>query len=440
MKIKAILITILLLLPVLTIAAPGGERIIIYPYAASIGADASPGNDFVNELRNAFEKTRGIDTIAPKFVSPATTVVLSRENDLRNWIDVHMTDAGTHIVAGNIVPLPDGMSLETSLISIKSRKVVYRTSCHVETKSDFPEAARVTSGRIALFLRGSTPPPPDGLSAAADDEHGKISLTWNPAPGKSYAIFRSPYQEGAFRLIGNSTTSGSFSDITALRGMEYRYGIAEIINEVPRDPGSTVTAHLKAPLPRGIVLSDAQKEKKVSDAKLKKERRDTRVQKHVAFLGKYYYNPVKLSLAMIMVKSYLDNGTLVALTGFTGYSVDPVERRISLSRNNGDYLVEFSNNSYFSIIDAAQKAKLPDIASLEKRLLLNSIAFCVHRGEKRITDDKGYVLHVPLYEALGLTTEYFRDYANWRSNTLMLGTKDSELKKKIREAREKGAP
>jgi hypothetical protein len=71
-------------------------------------------------------------------------------------------------------------------------------------------------------------------------------------------------------------------------------------------------------------------------------------------------------------------------------------------------------------------------------LVRNSIVYCVRRGEKKIWARDGTVRYYPLFEAVGLSTEYYRDYKNWRSNTVIFATSNEELYKRIKDAQRKG--
>ncbi|PKL41085.1 MAG: hypothetical protein CVV44_00155 [Spirochaetae bacterium HGW-Spirochaetae-1] len=72
------------------------------------------------------------------------------------------------------------------------------------------------------------------------------------------------------------------------------------------------------------------------------------------------------------------------------------------------------------------------------RLMNNAIFYCIPRGDKPITRKDGTVIFIPYYEAIGMSTEYFKNYSNWRSNTIMLSTSDKKLQKEMEKAEKKG--
>jgi len=72
------------------------------------------------------------------------------------------------------------------------------------------------------------------------------------------------------------------------------------------------------------------------------------------------------------------------------------------------------------------------------RLMNNALFYCIPRGDKPITRKDGTVIFIPYYEAIGMSTEYFKNYSNWRSNTIMLSTSDKKLQKEMEKAEKKG--
>jgi len=72
------------------------------------------------------------------------------------------------------------------------------------------------------------------------------------------------------------------------------------------------------------------------------------------------------------------------------------------------------------------------------RVMANSFLFCVRAGESETRLPDGRIRYLPHFNAVGMGTEYHRDYAKWRGNSIMFATSDEDLYRQILEAARKG--
>jgi hypothetical protein len=72
------------------------------------------------------------------------------------------------------------------------------------------------------------------------------------------------------------------------------------------------------------------------------------------------------------------------------------------------------------------------------RIIHNGVAYCIRTGEVENTGPDGITRFIPTYVAAGFSTEYNKDYQNWKSNTIIFASSDKEIDKKIKEANKKG--
>jgi hypothetical protein len=77
-------------------------------------------------------------------------------------------------------------------------------------------------------------------------------------------------------------------------------------------------------------------------------------------------------------------------------------------------------------------------SELFDRLINNGIFFCIAEGDRPLVRQDGTVQHIPSFEVLGMTTEYFKDSESWRSNTIMLGTSNTKLIEEMKKVWKQG--
>ena len=89
------------------------------------------------------------------------------------------------------------------------------------------------------------------------------------------------------------------------------------------------------------------------------------------------------------------------------------------------------NISFYSI--NISKKVLP--LELFERLMKNAVYYCIYDGDRPVNQSDGSVRYLPVFQTLGISTEYFRDNRNWKSNTVMITTSDKRLLDEMKKAR-----
>ncbi len=414
--------------------APAADTVYLIPFFP-INTDASLAEDIAEALSK--QKLEGISI---RYEEEEKAINPLSGDEVEKAIAKARSHAATHVLFGSVErSYGDGCLIKSILIPIQDKKKIYKTEYFIQNESHIAEAAKTIAGRLLLEIQGSSPGKINGLKVKSDEEKSVIAVTWGKRQGiHAYAVYRSPVENGPFIKIADISDETQYIDTGAIRGIEYSYGVAAIIDGIPGDPGDFVTAHLMIPPPRGMQIEEEKKKKTVSDKQIARELKSEVVRKHLEFLSDFYMHPVKLNLALYLGRSYIEKGQVLALSDFESHEINREQKRITLMGRDKGYIVAMEAASFFGFLEKAEERKIPEIAALIDRLLKNAIAYAVPRGEKKIKDEYGHTVYVPYYEAIGMSTEYFKNYAKWENNTLMMSTSDRELKKKMKEAQEKG--
>jgi len=407
----------------------------VFPFIAT-GETAKNGNAFhaklVEEIKAQFaEGSRALPDLPPLPGPPDDPA------SARALVSAAPSPRTDFIVAGVEEMKNEGLSVTACLIATRKGEPVYRSSLFIPKGADQARSASIIAGRMRLFTERRLPVPAEDAGARPDTNGGRIVISWKTDPAQGpFAVFRSYSERGPFQIIADGITAGTYEDSSIVPGVEYHYGVTGTSDGIPGDTASPVKCHLPAPMPKGASMAQLEKAKTVSEAALSRRKKDPTVRAHIKFLEKHYMHPIKLSLALFMSKPYIDSGALVPLTGFDGFQADEEAREILLTRSDYSCCVMLKSGKLFSILEEAKSSGIPDFEGLTRTIIENAVAYAMPAGEREFTDDEGRVRHVPLFAAFGMSSEYFRNYRNWRSNTLMVGTSDSELKKKMKEAQE----
>ena len=319
------------------------------------------------------------------------------------------------------------------LFSGKENKFIYQTEEKISPEDNLDEAFKSAGknilGKISLFLTEQMPKISQ-LKAVPGTK--KISLFWETSLDKAkYIIYRSTYDNGPLKIMGKSLTPG-FIDTKIKPGLEYFYQIKGTINEIPGEISEKVISfspiEIKGLNPDKII----KKKNKGRPFLLKSDSEKA----DLNLLKKYYINQVKLSLIIFTGKYYVQKGTVLVLNDFDNLQIDEQNKIIFLTKTD-KYLIKFHSEKLFRLkkeIEANPKTS----KNLLKRLLKNAIFYCIDTQEntKLLLKDKGHI-YLPTFEALGATTEYYKNYKNWQTNSIMLGTSNKELKQKMKEIFEK---
>jgi hypothetical protein len=112
----------------------------------------------------------------------------------------------------------------------------------------------------------------------------------------------------------------------------------------------------------------------------------------------------------------LKNGTLKLVFSFPGARL----------RSGSKHSVAFSS------IQISRKVLPVDLFT---RLMQNALYYCVYDQDRPITQRDGTIRYLPAFQAIGMSTEYYRDSRNWKSNTIMISTSDEKLMSEMKKSR-----
>lgn len=265
-----------------------------------------------------------------------------------------------------------------------------------------------------------------------DLKNNSILLKWKKDSNiTNYYVFRSQYKNNHYNLI--STVSGNtFTDKKIIKGYEYWYiVISENININTIDNTQNYyfskNMHIK---PENLKSHNLKyllqnNNKKISNKAIKN---NVLYNKYFNILKKYYYNKVKLNILFLMADSFIKSGELVVhRLQDDNYFLNYRKRVLVISDPNENYIIKFYSKRLFKMFIETNKDKL-----LSDRLIKNSILFCLLAKEKKIKDKHGNIRYIPVYEAVGMPTHFFKYDKDWEKNTLMFGTSTKKLNKRMK--------
>ncbi len=342
------------------------------------------------------------------------------------------------LVAGVSVLEKEKLSaLNLYLLSSKKRRIEYQTTMAIEEgKTD--RAVDTIAGRIYLFIEGKVPDYELAVTAADGDNNQHTLVTWEGTGFDNYALYRTPLETIPPIRIGISEGKTEFSDETGRGGLRYWYYAVPIVEGVDMDPEYGDAGYRKAPEPEGIDLDRELNKKNKSAPRYESGKDRAIVKENLAYLQQFLKHPVELNIIMMIAKRYIKKDRIIALNGFTDHEINYHTRETLLKNRDMNYVVLFNSGKFSRCIFEIKEVKKmagPGGSDLVDRLVRNAIAFAIPRGVKDVVDDEGRLWHLPFYEAVGVTTEYYRDYANWKNMTMLFGTSNEELDKILSETR-----
>ncbi|MCX7678299.1 MAG: hypothetical protein N2316_03690 [Spirochaetes bacterium] len=410
------------------------KSVIVFPFYDASG-DVSIGKIIAEKV--ALQKFYDIHFV---LCESNKAVNIMNSEEINRAFEVAHDKKSTHVICGTVErSYGDGYLVKAVLLHLPKKQSVYATEYFIQSTDQLDDGARTIAGRCALFLHNKMCDKIEEVRIVTDDERGSISIQWNKKMGiEEYAIYRLPLETGPPIKIAEVKNTNEFFDIGAIRGIEYRYGVAPIIEGISCEALAHYSAHLRIPPPEGLKIDEEKKKKTVTDKQIAKELKNDIVKKHLEFLSNYYMHPVKLNLALYIGRSYIEKRQVIALSDFENYEIDREKKQIVLIGKNKNYIVGMAAAAFFAFLEKAEEKKIPEVTGLIDRLFKNAIAYVVPRGEKPIKDEYGHTVFLPYYEAIGLSTEYFKNYSKWESNTIMMSTSDEELKRKMKAAQQRG--
>jgi hypothetical protein len=339
----------------------------------------------------------------------------------------------SHLLMGRIYQRSKSVLIEAKLFHAAEKKFI----CAIE-EPYLPGSQKKTAGliarKVALFLEGRLPIVSE-LKVSPGTSAQNISLSWTcNTDGNNYIISRSFFESGPFEKIGE-TKSVRFIDTTAEEGLKYWYSVSAVRSDLSGIP-AVGCGYRKPPTPRGLTPEEVLDVRNkpwpapVSDEEAEKEKI------HLQLFEKYYENFFMVAFIVMVGKIYVNSGDLLVYRDFKLCSWDPANRTIYLCKP-GMVPVKFFSKRFFRMVRDMHEMKIP-YDELLPRMIDNAILYCVRTGEKEVKEPDGRIRYAPCFEAVGMSTEYVRDYENWRSASIVFATSDEELYRMIREAQMKG--
>ncbi len=284
-------------------------------------------------------------------------------------------------------------------------------------------------------VKGADSKPGDGSGepgTTAGTSVESVELKWDlKSNGERFAVYRSTFEEGPYEEL-DITEKNEFSDRSAVPGVIYWYRIVLLNEESPLEPGPAVSGYRKNLPVKGAGLQRILKRKVRELPVIRDKKKRALDVKFNSFLKKFYTNNVKLSIIMAVGESYLKRGELILLKDFDRYMIDD-SPNISYFIKEGRYRVKYYSKKFSSLIRGSRLLD-PGKERLTKRLLENMLVYCIDTGDTEVTGEDGVKRVVKSYEAVGVSTEYYRDYYNWRFRTVMTASSNKKIKKMIRDA------
>ena len=354
---------------------------------------------------------------------------------LSEYIKISKKLKCTHILAGHIYSWKNKTIISTKLFSAKKKDFIFSTKTITLKNEKISRASLKIIKNISLFMNGKKPYI-SKLVINSVSSPGKISLSWKSSV-KCNKIFisRSHYKFGPFTKIGIST-SNIFTDDNAEVGLKYWYKIRGMKNKTWSNLASG-SGYRKPPGPKSCTVEDLIKDRdKPEDPEPKTAEGKRKKRYHLYLMDHYAESYVSMTFIFLVGKIYVRNGDVVAYKDFRNYRYNHRTKTIYYIKPGQMYVKFYSDRLYRFIRDMG-RLKIPR-KELMPRLVWNSVLFCHRTGDKEIRSADGKTRYIPEFEAIGVMTEYYRNYKKWKSNTVAFATSDKKLYKKIQEAEKTG--
>lgn len=252
--------------------------------------------------------------------------------------------------------------------------------------------------------------------------HGKssemISLRWQQVINdSSYAIYRSDFKKGPFKRIA-TVNDAQYNDYTCEAGIEYYYKI--------KPEATGIFSEIKSGY-RQIDLSKRYNLDRLLEGKNQETGFESETDKgYHEILSPYYTGWLRIQFILFVSKPYIMNKTIFILTDFDKFTANEELSTITFHPYDQNYSLEFYSQQPFSLLNAS------DDEILFERLIKNSIAFCVYKGDIKIRDRFGRSKYIPNYEAIGLATQYNKYAKSWPDRTILFSSNKKDLIKEVK--------
>lgn len=338
------------------------------------------------------------------------------------------------LLMGRIYARGRSLFVEAKLFSCEERSFLITITEPVPNGA-IKKTGALLSRKISLFLKGSLPIV-FGLEISNGTYPDRVSLSWRcTTDGSNFTISRSFFEKGPYLKIGE-TRSTTFVDTTVDEGIKYWYTVSVRRSDVTGIPANGA-GYREPPVPQGLTMNELLDGHVRDWPEPATPEEAEREKLHLELYEKYYESYFMMTFIILVGRMYVNSGELLAYRGFVMRSWDPANRTVYLSRPGMPAPVRFFSKRLFRFLRDMYQMNI-GIDELLPRVIANGVLFCVRTGDREFRQPDGKIRYLPELEAVGLATEYHRDYKKWKSNTIVFATSDEELYRKIREAELKG--
>jgi hypothetical protein len=339
----------------------------------------------------------------------------------------------THLMIGRITARDGIAAIEARLFSVAEGEFL-PALVEPAANADFRAAATSLAARTARLLAG-TLPCVTGLIVSRGTSFTHVALAWKGCVrGSVYTIERAPYQRGPWTLLG-TTDRLKFEDDGADEGLLSWYRVSSWKDGLS---GTTMegSGYRKPANPRGLTVDEVMATRTKPWPTPATEAEREAEERHLPLFKKYYESYFMMSFIFLVGRIYVNSGELLVYRDLPRYQLDPANRTVYFSRP-GVFTVKFYSRRFYRFLRDMYYMNIP-FDELLPRVMANSYLFCVRTGETEARRPDGRIRYLPNFEAVGMGTEYHRDYVKWRGNSIVFATSDEELYKRIRQAQLKG--
>ena len=339
----------------------------------------------------------------------------------------------SHLLMGRIYQRNNALLIEAKLFLASEKKFIC-TFNEPFMPGNQKKTAGLLARKVSLFLQGRLPVISE-LNVSKGSSMQTVSLSWTcNTDGNNYIISRSVFENGPYDKIGE-TKSIRFIDTMADEGLKYWYSVSVTHGDLSGIP-ATGYGYRKPPNPKSLTTDEALNYRNMpwTTPAIPEEMQKEKL--HIQLFEKYYESYFMVAFIVMVGKRYVNSDKLLVYRDFKQYSLDPANRIIYLTKP-GMTPVKFRSKRFFRFVRDMHDLNIP-YDELLPRVIGNAILFCVRSGEKEVKGPDGRTRYAPCFEAVGMSTEYIRNYKKWRSATIVFASSDEDLYRKIREARSKG--
>lgn len=353
---------------------------------------------------------------------------------LKQYLSIAEKNGCSHILLGRITNAGrKGRIVESKLFSSASKGIILNYRDTIEAGSDITSPAKYILRRAELVIENRFPSASD-LTASRGTVNRAIRLKWSGTiRGVRYSIYRSIRREGPLELL-KTTDETDFTDTTADEGLKYYYRVIPAVGDI-KGTGITTWGYIKPKNPPSLTPNEIV-DQKVRGKEIPLTAADAaRIKRDLKLFEEYYESYFMITFIYLVGKMYVNRGELIVYRDFNRYTLD--RRNTTVYFHKQDCTVKLLSERFFRFVRDMGWQQIPE-REIMPRVVQNGIAFCIRTGEAESVGADGITRFIPTFEAVGFSTEYYRDFRDWKSNTIVFASSDKELDRKIKEAKSRG--